>query len=113
MEGTMKMKTKTKKLLAVILLFAISSGVIIAALVMLPSPVKHVITPEPQLEDLTNLSENITRLTTNPGPDKNPVWGADGQKIFFVSMPDIGIERYGHERYIVPWMRMEAMIYVL
>ncbi len=96
----MKMKTKTKKLLAVVLLLAISSGVIITALVMLPSPVKHAITPEPQLEDLTNLSENITKLTTNPGPDKNPVWSADGKKIFFVSMPDIGIERYGPECYI-------------
>lgn len=96
----MKMKTKTKKLLAVILLFAISSGVIITALVMLPSPVKHVITPEPQLEDLTNLSENITRLTTNPGQDKNPVWSVDGKKIFFVSMPDVGPERYGPDRYI-------------
>ena len=94
------MKTKTKKLLAVILLFAISSGVIIAALVMLPSPVKHVITPEPQLEDLTNLSENITRLTTNPGPDKNPVWSAEGNKIFFESKPDLGVGRYGPECYI-------------
>nr|QNO45756.1 Tol-Pal system protein TolB [Methanosarcinales archaeon ANME-2c ERB4] len=73
---------------------------IVTALVVLPSPVKHAITPEPQLEDLTNLSENITRLTTNPGPDKNPVWSADGKKIFFVSMPDIGLGRYGPECYI-------------
>ena len=94
------MKTETKKLLAIVLLFAIASGVIITALVMLPSPVKHAITPKPQLVDLTNLSENITRLTTNPGPDGNPVWSVDGKKIFFVSMPDLGLGRYGPECYI-------------
>ena len=94
------MKTETKKLLAIVLLFAIASGVIITALVMLPSPVKHAITPKPQLVDLTNLSENITRLTTNPGPDGNPVWSADGKKIFFESRPDIGVGRYGPECYI-------------
>jgi hypothetical protein len=32
------MKQKIKKLLAIILLFAVSSGVIMTALVMLPSP---------------------------------------------------------------------------
>ena len=94
------MKTETKKLLAIVLLFAIASGVIITALVMLPSPVKHAITPKPQLVDLTNLSENITRLTTNSGPDGNPVWSADGKKIFFVSRPDLGLGRYGPECYI-------------
>nr|QNO47341.1 Tol-Pal system protein TolB [Methanosarcinales archaeon ANME-2c ERB4] len=94
------MKTETKKLLAIVLLFAIASGVIITALVMLPSPVKHAITPKPQLVDLTNLSENITRLTTNPGPDGNPVWSVDGKRIFFESRPDIGVGRYGPECYI-------------
>ena len=94
------MRTKTKKIIAIVLLFAVSSGVIVTALVMLPSPVKHAITPEPQLEDLTNLSESITRLTTNPGPDENPVWSADGKKIFFESRPDIGVSRYGPECYI-------------
>lgn len=95
-----KMKPKTKKFLAIILLFAVSSGVIITALVMLPSPVKHAITPEPQLVDLINLSENITRLTINPGPDGNPVWSVDGKRIFFKSRPDIGVNRYGPECYI-------------
>lgn len=94
------MKQKTKKLLAIILLFAVSSGVIITALVMLPSPVKHAIILEPKLVDLTNMSENITRLTTNPGPDENPVWSADGKKIFFESRPDLGLGRYGPECYI-------------
>jgi hypothetical protein len=94
------MNPRTKKLAAIILLVAISSGVVITALVMLPSPVKQAITPEPKLVDLTNLSENITRLTTNPGPDGNPVWSADGKRIFFESRPDIGVSRYGPECYI-------------
>ena len=94
------MKPKTKKLLAIILLFAVSSGVIITALVMLPSPVKHAITPGPQLVDLTNLSENITRLTINPGPDENPVWSVDGKRIFFELRQDLGVSRYGPECYI-------------
>ena len=94
------MNPRTKKLAAIVLLFAVSSGVIVTALVMLPSPVKHAITPEPQLVDLTNLSENITRLTINPGPDGNPVWSADGKRIFFESRPDIGVSRYGPECYI-------------
>nr|QNO45878.1 Tol-Pal system protein TolB [Methanosarcinales archaeon ANME-2c ERB4] len=93
------MKTETKKHLAIILLFAVSSGVIITTLVMLPLPVKHAITPGPQFVDLINLSENITRLTINPGPDENPVWSVDG-KIFFKSRPDIGVNRYGPECYI-------------
>jgi Tol biopolymer transport system component len=79
---------------------AISSGVVITALVMLPSPMKHAITPGPQLVDLTNLSENITRLTINPGSDENPVWSVDGKRIFFKSRPDIGVNRYGPECYI-------------
>jgi len=94
------MKPKTKKLAAIILLVAISSGVVITALVMLPSPVKHAFTPGPQLVDLTNLSENITRLTINPGSDENPVWSVDGKRIFFESRPDIGVNRYGPECYI-------------
>lgn len=67
---------------------------------MLPSPMKHAITPGPQLVDLTNLSENITRLTINPGSDENPVWSVDGKRIFFKSRPDIGVNRYGPECYI-------------
>jgi Tol biopolymer transport system component len=94
------MNPRTKKLAAIILLVAISSGVVITALVMLPSPVKHAITPGPQLVDLTNLSENITRLTINPGSDENPVWSVDGKRIFFESRPDIGVNRYGPECYI-------------
>src|SRR5574341_604198 len=50
--------------------------------------------------NLTNLSENITRLTTNPGPDENPEWGADGKRIFFESRPDLGFGNYGQESYI-------------
>ena len=94
------MRTKTKKIIAIVLLFAVSLGVIITALVILPSPVKQTIMRQPQLVDLTNLSENTTRLTTNPGPDENPVWSADGKKIFFESRPDIGVSRYGPECYI-------------
>ena len=94
------MNPRTKKLAAIILLVAISSGVVITALVMLPSPVKHAITPGPQLVDLTNLSENITRLTINPGSDEKPVWSVDGKRIFFKSRPDIGVNRYGPECYI-------------
>ena len=50
--------------------------------------------------DLTNLSERITRLTTNPGPDENPVWSADGKRIFLESRPDIGVGRFSPECYI-------------
>ena len=94
------MNPGTKKLAAIVLLIIISLSVILASLVILPSPVKHAITPEPQLVDLTNLSENITRLTRNSGADEDPVWSADGGRIFFESRPDTGVGCYAPECYI-------------
>lgn len=35
------------------------------------------------LEDLTQRYENVTRLTTDPANDWNPVWSPDGSKILF------------------------------
>jgi len=35
------------------------------------------------LEDLTQRYENVTRLTTDPANDRNPVWSPDGSKILF------------------------------
>ena len=92
------MKTKTKKLLAIVLLFVIASGVITIALVTLQSPVKQAIM-QSELDDLMTAS-NTTRLTTNPGPDEDPVWSPDGTKIFFETRPDVGSGRYGSECYI-------------
>ena len=70
-----------KLVLAIVLLLAIASGIIRIALVTLQSPVKQAIT-QSELDDLIAQC-NGTRLTTNPGPDKNPVWSPDGTKIFF------------------------------
>ena len=33
------------------------------------------------IEDLTRLYENVTRLTTDPANDRNPVWSPDGSKV--------------------------------
>jgi len=35
------------------------------------------------IEDLTQRYENVTRLTTDPANDSNPVWSPDGSKILF------------------------------
>ena len=83
--------TTAKKLLAFIVLFVLSSGLIIISLLMLPSPVKHDIM-QSELEDLI-LQYNGTRLTTNPGPDEDPGWSTDGKKIIFVLRPDVGAGR--------------------
>jgi len=92
------MKTKTKKILAIVLLFLIASGVILIALVTLQSPVKQAIM-QSELDDLMTAS-GATRLTTNPGPDEDPVWSPDGTKIFFETRPDVGSRRYSPECYI-------------
>ena len=92
------MKTKTKKILTILLLLAIASSVTIFALVTLQSPVRQAIT-QSELDDLIAQC-NGTRLTTNPGPDKNPVWSPDGTKIFFETRPDLGSGRYSSECYI-------------
>jgi dipeptidyl aminopeptidase/acylaminoacyl peptidase len=68
------MKPKTKKLLAIILLVAISISLIMTYLSLPPQP----------LEDLTQ-HYNVTRLTTSPADDRNLVWSPDGNKIFFKS----------------------------
>ena len=92
------MNTKTKKILAIALLLVIASAVIITALVMLQSPVKHELM-QTQLDGLI-AQYNGTRLTTNPGMDTYPAWSPDGRRIFFESRPDVGIRRYGSECYI-------------
>jgi len=92
------MKTKTKKIMAIVLLFVIASGVITIALVTLQSPVKQAIM-QSELDDLMTAS-GATRLTTNPGPDEDPVWSPDGTKIFFETRPDVGSRRYSPECYI-------------
>jgi len=68
------MKPKTKKLLAIILLVAISISLIMTYLSLPPQP----------LEDLTQ-HYNVTRLTTSPADDRNLVWSPDRNKIFFKS----------------------------
>lgn len=78
----------TKRLLAFIVLFFLSSGLIITSLLMLPSPVKHDIM-QLELEDLI-LQYNGTRITTNPGSDEDPRWSTDGKKMIFVLRPDVG-----------------------
>ncbi len=35
------------------------------------------------IEDLTQRYENVTRLTTDPANDRNPVWSPDGSKLLF------------------------------
>lgn len=92
------MKTKTKKILTILLLLAIASSVTIFALVTMQSPVRQAIT-QSELDDLIAASGG-TRLTTNPGPDENPVWSPDGTKIFFETRPDVGSGRYSRECYI-------------
>jgi Tol biopolymer transport system component len=68
------MKTKTKKLFAIVLLLAISISLIMTYLSLPPRP----------LEDLTQRYD-VTRLTTSPADDRNLVWSPDGSKIFFKS----------------------------
>ncbi|MBE9541118.1 MAG: PD40 domain-containing protein, partial [Proteobacteria bacterium] len=68
------MKTKTKKLFAIVLLLAISISFIMTYLSLPPRP----------LEDLTQRYD-VTRLTTSPADDRNLVWSPDGSKIFFKS----------------------------
>ncbi|MEA3324759.1 MAG: hypothetical protein U9Q37_06430 [Euryarchaeota archaeon] len=92
------MKTKTKKILTIVLLLAIASSVTIFALVTMQSPVRRAIT-QSELDDLIAASGG-TRLTTNPGPDESPVWSPDGTKIFFETRPDVGSGRYSSECYI-------------
>jgi Tol biopolymer transport system component len=93
-----KMKTKTKKILTIVLLLAIASSVTIFALVTMQSPVRQAIM-QSELDDLIAASGG-TRLTTNPGPDNNPVWSPDGTKIFFKTRPDIGSGHYSSKCYI-------------
>jgi len=45
---------------------------------------ENFITESPSLEDLTQ-RYNVTRLTTSPADDRNPVWSPDGDKIIFRS----------------------------
>ena len=92
------MKTKTKKILTILLLLAIASSVTIFALVTMQSPVRQAIT-QSELDDLIAAAGG-TRLTTNPGPDESPVWSPDGTKIFFETRPDVGSGRYSPECYI-------------
>ena len=68
------MKTKTKKLLAIVLLLAISISLIMTYLSLPPRP----------LEDLTQRYD-VTRLTTSPADDRNPIWSPDVSKIYFKS----------------------------
>lgn len=91
-------EAKTKKILTILLLLAIASSVTIFALVTLQSPVRQAIA-QSELDDLIAASGG-TRLTTNPGPDNNPVWSPDGTKIFFKTRPDVGSGRYSSECYI-------------
>jgi Tol biopolymer transport system component len=72
------MRTKTKKIVAISLLLVIGIGLVITLWGYLPYP-----SPQP-LEDLTQ-RYNVTRLTTAPADDRNPVWSPDGDKIIFSS----------------------------
>jgi Tol biopolymer transport system component len=70
------MRTKTKRFLAISLLLAIGVMLVVTLGELLPLP-------QP-LEDLTQ-HYNVTRLTTAPADDRNPVWSPDGDKIIFSS----------------------------
>jgi len=84
------MRTKTKKLLAISLLLAIGITLVFIPWGCMPCPFCELYrleifiwAPQP-LEDLTQ-HYNVTRLTTSPADDRNPVWSPDGSKIFFKS----------------------------
>lgn len=66
------MKTKTKRILAIVLLLAVSLSLILFHL---------------QSRPMNDLSQryDVTRLTTGSAGDDAPVWSPDGSKIFFES----------------------------
>ena len=87
----------SRNIIVTILIIALALSVLLSGCLKPEAPTHEQGIP---VVDLTNLSENIKRLTINPGPDENPLWSVDGKRIFFESRPDIGVGRYGPECYI-------------
>lgn len=72
----MKMNTKTKRILAIVLLLTVSLSLIMFHMQSRP------------MNDLT-YRYDVTRLTTGSAGDGYPAWSQDGSKIFFKSGPHI------------------------
>ncbi|MCK4731776.1 MAG: PD40 domain-containing protein, partial [Methanophagales archaeon] len=87
----------SRNIIVTILIIALPLSVLLSGCLKPENPTHEQGIP---VVDLTNLSESITRLTINPGPDENPLWSADGKRIFFESRPDIGVGRFSPECYI-------------
>lgn len=88
------MKPRTKKLLAISLLLAIGITLVFTPWGRMPCPfcelypIENFIWAPQPLDDLTQ-HYNVTRLTTSPADDRNPIWSPDVSKIYFKSGPYI------------------------
>jgi len=84
------MKPKTKKLLAISLLLVLGITLVFTPWGRMPCPfcelypIENFIWAPQPLDDLTQ-HYNVTRLTTSPADDRNPIWSPDVSKIYFKS----------------------------